>query len=82
MSIVTQRHMSWMKLALDSRPSLADECMCAGCKELFLLRSHLNQNVSVLAESGYAEGQMCHLLMRGSSTDKHCVAISAPMVVR
>ena len=41
------------------------------------------QNISLLAETGYAEGQMCWHLVRGhTKADKQSVAISSPMLVR
>ncbi len=42
----------------------------------------MTQNISLLAESGYAEGQMCHVLAVGDRPDKELVAVSAPMLVR
>ncbi len=53
-----------------------------GCKDLFLTRSTISQNISLLAESGYAEGQMCHVLAVGGAADRRLVAVSAPMLVR
>jgi hypothetical protein len=82
MTFVRQRHMSWAKRAIDyARPTLTDS-PCPSCHHLIALRSSLTQNISLLAESGYAEGQMCHDLMRGTEKQKVAVAISAPMLVK
>lgn len=55
---------------------------CGKCVKVRLLRNELVQNISLLAESGFAEGQMCHMLMKGSRAERMDVAISAPMIVR
>ena len=81
MSFVNQRYLTVMGLALESRPTLPDS-MCKSCKNLHYLRSSIMHNISLLAESGYAEGQMCHTLMRGTEEEKKNVAISTPLQVR
>lgn len=48
-----------------------------------MVRSTVSQNVSLLAETGYAEGQMCHILaVPGREREKALVAVSAPMLIR
>ena len=82
MPFVQQRHLTWLKLTLDARPTLRDSSCCASCRDLQQLGSNLAQNVSLLAETGFAEGQMCHALMRGTAEEKRNVAISTPMLVK
>ena len=40
------------------------------------------QNFSLLAETGLAEGEMCHTLVKGETKDKRNVSISVPLLVR
>ena len=84
MSFVSQRHFSWLKLFLSGRPTLGEDASshCGSCRNLFALQTNLTNYVSSLAETGYAEGQMCHTLMRGERSHKVNVAISTPMLVR
>ena len=40
------------------------------------------QNFSYLAETGYAEGAICHKLVKGSEEDKKTIAVSIPIIIR
>ena len=83
MTFALQRHMSWVTRAVDhGRPTLADS-PCQSCANLIRLRASVSQNISLLAETGYAEGQICWHLLRGhTKAERQSVAISAPMLVR
>jgi hypothetical protein len=70
-----------MKIRVDARPTL-DECSCQSCKDLAALYSSVLQNVSLLAETGFGEGEICHTLMRGAREEKQTVAVSAAILVR
>ena len=66
--------MSWLKPEIDSRPTLKDS-PCQDCCDLDSLCKELLQNFSLLAETGYAEGVMCHTLVkvRNSSLQKELI---------
>jgi len=81
MSFVKHRSLSWMRLAFDQRPTLPDS-PCPSCSAHLTLGASLESNAALLAESGYAEGQMCHVLVRGNKEEKYQVAVSTPMLVR
>ena len=74
MPFVNQRTMSWLKPEIDSRPTLKDS-PCQDCCDLDSLCKELLQNFSLLAETGYAEGVMCHTLVkvRNSSLQKELI---------
>ena len=55
---------------------------CITCNGLESLKSSLITNIALLAETGYSEGQMCHILMRGTTSEKKDVVISTPMLVK
>ena len=55
---------------------------CQECQDLEDLSKELSQNFSLLAETGYAEGVMCHKLVKGEINDKRNVSVSAPLLVR
>ena len=48
----------------------------------FQSKKELLQNFSLLAETGYAEGVMCHTLVKGGIIDKQNVSIGVPLLVR
>ena len=81
MAFINQKHPSWLTVEIEKRHTLTDS-MCSSCSNLQELRTRLLSNISMLAESGYAEGQMCHILVRATNSEKKNVAISAPMVVK
>jgi len=81
MPFVNQRTMSWLKPEIDSRPTLKDS-PCQDCCDLDSLCKELLQNFSLLAETGYAEGVMCHTLVKGNIADKQNVSIGVPLLVR
>lgn len=81
MPFVNQRTMSWLIPQIESRPTLKDS-PCQECLELDNLSKELWQNFSLLAETGYAEGVMCHTLVKGTIEDKRNVSISVPILVR
>ena len=78
MSFVSQRHLSQIGLTLASRSTLPDS-MCRSCTYLHQLRADIDKYIIPLSESGYAEGQMCHVLMRGTETEKKNVAVRPPV---
>ena len=53
-------------LSIALRPSLKDS-PCQECQDLEMLSNELLQNFSLLAETGYAEGVMCHTLVKGDT---------------
>ena len=69
MPFVNQRTMSWLKPEIDSRPTLKDS-PCQDCCDLDSLCKELLQNFSLLAETGYAEGVMCHTLVKVRNLQK------------
>jgi len=81
---ILQRHMSWMYLALEDRCSLEVEAGCDSCRDLKAMVATIAQNLSLLAETGYAEGEMCHRLVMKSYSleEKQAISISAPLLVR
>lgn len=81
MPFVNQRTMSWLRPEIESRPTIK-ESPCQDCLELLELSRELAQNFSLLAETGYAEGVMCHTLVKGEVADKQNVAIGVPLLVR
>ena len=81
MPIVNQRTMSWLKPQLEDRPTLKDS-PCPECSDLLDLSRDLVQNFSLLAETGYAEGVMCHKLVKGCKSEKLSVSIGIPLLVR
>ena len=81
MPIVNQRIMSWLKPEIASRPTMKDP-PCQECQDLEDLSKELSQNFSLLAETGYAEGVMCHKLVKGEIDDKRNVSVSATLLVR
>ena len=81
MPYVHQRTLSWLKPEIESRTTLKDS-PCPDCQELQALVKELVQNFSLLAETGYAEGVMCHTLVKGTLSDKQSVSIAVPLLVR
>lgn len=81
MPYIHQRTLSWVRPEVESRITLKDS-PCQSCQELDELTKELVQNFSLLAETGYAEGVMCHTLVKGLLSDKQSVAIAVPLVVR
>ena len=81
MPVVNQRTLSWMKPQLEGRPTMKDS-PCSECSEFNTLGQDLVQNFSLLAETGYAEGVMCHTLVKGLQSDKQNVSIGVPLLVR
>ena len=83
MPFVKQRIISWLKPKIESRPTLNDS-PCQECSDLLDLSKEILQNFSLLAETGYAEGVICHTLAKesGELNDKQNVAIGTPLVVR
>ena len=76
-----QRIMSWLRPEVEERPTLKDS-PCQECQDLKDLAKELQQNFSLLAETGYAEGVMCHTLIKGGRSDKQNVSIAVPLLVR
>ena len=81
MPLVNQRTMSWLKPQIENRPTLKDS-PCPECSDLLDLSRDLVQNFSLLAETGYAEGVMCHKLVKGIKSEKLSVSIGIPLLVR
>jgi hypothetical protein len=40
------------------------------------------QNFSFLAETGYAEGVICHTLVKGLDREKRTIAVGIPIIMR
>eukprot|EP00096_Caligus_rogercresseyi_P000255 TRINITY_DN10652_c0_g1_i1.p1 TRINITY_DN10652_c0_g1~~TRINITY_DN10652_c0_g1_i1.p1 ORF type:complete len:353 (+),score=75.77 TRINITY_DN10652_c0_g1_i1:2-1060(+) len=81
MSFVYQRQIPYLKAAFDSFCTLKDS-PCLRCQRISNFLSTFMTNVSLLAETGYAEGEMCHNLLRGTLSEKRSIAISTPFVSR
>ena len=76
-----QCQLSWLKLSTDSRPTLADSC-CQSCQNIQRLTKEIFQNFSYLAETGYAEGVICHSLVKGLDQEKQAIAVGIPIIIR
>ena len=74
MPVVNQRTFSWLKPQLEARPTMPDS-PCSECIGLQTLGMDLVQNFSLLAETGYAEGVLCHTLLKGLQSDRLSVSI-------
>ena len=59
-----------MSIPIALRPSLKDS-PCQECQDLKNLSDELLQNFSLLAETGYAEGVMCHTLVKEGDTARY-----------
>ena len=72
------RHISRLLLRLDS---LHLSCECSELKSLL---ASLQQNLTLLAETGYGEGEICHRLVHPTvgQTEKQNILISASLLVR
>ena len=81
MPFVNQKTFSWLKPQIEGRPTLSDS-PCTDCTELSKFCKELLVNFSLLAETGYSEGVMCHKLVKGTLEDKENVSIAVPIVVR
>ncbi|XP_040564552.1 uncharacterized protein [Lepeophtheirus salmonis] len=81
MSFVYQRQLPYLRRAFDSFCTLEDS-PCIRCNKIKGFLNSFSTNVSLLAETGYAEGEMCHHLLRGSVHEKRSIAISTPFVAR
>jgi hypothetical protein len=81
MPFIDQCQLSWLKLATDSRQTLPDTC-CRSCQNLQHLTKEIIQNFSYLAETGYAEGVICHKLVKGLNRDKRTIAVGIPIIIR
>ena len=81
MPVVNQRTLSWLKPQLEARPTMKDS-PCSECIDLQTLGMDLVQNFSLLAETGYAEGVLCHTLLKGLQSDRLSVSIGVPLLVR
>jgi hypothetical protein len=81
MPFIHQCQLSWLKLEIDKRPTLVDS-RCRSCENLLEFSKEVIQNFSFLAETGYAEGTMCHTLVKGISKEKQTIAIGVPILIR
>jgi hypothetical protein len=81
MPFIHQCQLSWLKLEIDKRPTLVDS-RCRSCENLLEFSKEVIQNFSFLAETGYAEGTMCHTLVKGISKEKQTIAIGVPTLIR
>ena len=76
------RHLTHLLLRLDQ---LEAACCPAPCfTQLRALLTAVTQNVTLLAETGFGEGEICHRLVHPaiSRRDKQSIVISAALVVR
>ena len=60
----------FLSIPIALRPSLKDS-PCQECQDLKNLSDELLQNFSLLAETGYAEGVMCHTLVKEGDTARY-----------
>ena len=60
----------FLSIPIALRPSLKDS-PCQECQDLKNLSVELLQNFSLLAETGYAEGVMCHTLVKEGDTARY-----------
>ena len=81
MPYVHQCVLSWIHLQVFSRQTLPDSC-CQSCHKLQDFAKQVVQNFSYLAETGYAEGMMCHALVRGPESEKQTIAVGIPILIR
>ena len=81
MPYVHQCQLSWINLEIVSRQTLPDSS-CQSCQKLQEFAKHVVQNFSYLAETGYAEGMMCHALVRGPDCEKQTIAVGIPILIR
>ena len=81
MPFIQQSQLSWVKLETEARPTLPDS-LCGSCQNLQNFTKEVLQNFSYLAETGYAEGAICHKLVKGSEEDKKTIAVSIPIIIR
>jgi len=88
MPFLLQRHACWISRQLEqSKAVTADYCceLCADQQDEVRKVSHqLLHNLTLLAETGYGEGEICHRLVTPtfSIADKQCIAISSAMLVK
>ena len=82
---ILHRHLPFFILAGDRLSSLSS---CTSClphlQEVQKLVSQLSNNLSLLAETGYGEGEVCHRLVAPSTSaeEKLNIAICAPLLLR
>ena len=81
MPYVDQCQLSWLKLSTDSRPTLPDSS-CQSCQKIQKLTKEIVQNFSFSAETGYAEGVICHSLVKGLDREKQTIAVGIPIIIR
>ena len=80
------RHLPFLLLARDRLA--AELCPCSPCSlhmaDIRSLVTQLHHNLSLLAETGYGEGELCHRLVspHTPATDRLAISISAPLLLR
>lgn len=80
------RHLSYLLLATDL---LASSCVsCTSCgrhlQEVISLVTQLGRNLTLLAETGYGEGEVCHRLVNPATPtlERQALSVSAPLLLR
>ena len=75
------RHMSRLSRQLEAWQAA---CRCGHFTGLAALLATVRQNLSLLAETGFGEGEICHRLVRPTSLhlDKQSIVVSAALLVR
>ena len=75
------RHLSRMFLKLELLEDACEVCQFSQLRKLLL---SVSENITLLAETGFGEGEICHRLVHPitSKTDKQSILISAVLLVR
>ena len=75
------RHISRLMLKLEQLELSCDGC---GYSQLSKFVSSVSENITLLAETGYGEGEICHRLVHPliGKQDKQSIVISAALLVR
>jgi len=85
---LVSRHYSHLTLALEDLNQSPMELECNKCpgslKEVQKIIQAVGHNLTLLAETGYGEGEICHRLVHplASKEDKQAITMSAALLVR
>ena len=82
------RHFSYLTLALEDLDLTTSMLGCSKCTDNYqqvrkVIQS-VGRNLTLLAETGYGEGEICHRLVHpmASKVDKQAISLSAALLVR
>ena len=82
------RHFSYLTLALEDLDLTTSMLGCSKCMDNYqqvrkVIQS-VGRNLTLLAETGYGEGEICHRLVHpmASKVDKQAISLSAALLVR